>query len=41
LGTTQTASANGNIAYPCTFVQLVVSSLSGGSVTMNVIQPDA
>ena len=40
LGTSQTASANGNLQYPCTFVVLNLLSVTGGSVTMSVVQAD-
>lgn len=34
----QTASANGNVAFPITGIRLNVSSYSSGSVTMGVAQ---
>ena len=38
LGTTQTASANGNVVYPGCWVALKITSISGGSIVMSVVQ---
>lgn len=40
LGTPQTASANGNVQYPITYIALNVASIAGGSITMSVVQAD-
>jgi hypothetical protein len=40
LGTAQTASANGNIQYPVTWVGLDVASISGGNIVMSLVQAD-
>lgn len=39
LGSAQSASVNGNIAYPVSWVVLSVASITGGSIILSVIQP--